>query len=212
MNLTGTPYALMPMASEDVSTVAALEQEIFTLPWSANSFRYEVSHNAASEYIVLRYTPWHQTRTDSSLLKPVRRLLQSESADPSILGYAGTWLIVDEAHICTIGLRAEWRGRGLGELLLLHLIEKARQRRARIVTLEVRVSNSVAQNLYEKYGFERVGRRKRYYSDNREDAYIMTTPPINSVEYRLAFDTLRNQLRERLLAQPDEPPNEATAS
>src|SRR5206468_6025656 len=82
-----------------------------------------------------------------------------------IVGYAGLWLMVDEAHVTTIGVHPNYRGRGVGELLFLGLADLARQMRAFRMTLEVRVSNSSAQALYSKYGMENAGVRKRYYSD-----------------------------------------------
>ena len=94
-----------------------------------------------------------------------------------MLGYAGLWLLIDEAHISTIAVAPEWRGRGLGELLLASLLERAISIGADVATLEVRASNLVAQNLYRKYRFTVVGVRKGYYTDNFEDALVMTTPP-----------------------------------
>ena len=105
-----------------------------------------------------------------------------------IAGFVGLWYITDEAHIVAIGVRSEYRGLGLGEALMIAAIEQAIQRGARVVTLEVRVSNHVAQNLYKKYGFTERGTRKGYYSDNREDALIMTSE-------NLSDDACRAQLQ-----------------
>lgn len=92
-----------------------------------------------------------------------------------IAGFVGMWRVADEAHVVSIGARSEYRGLGLGELLLTAAMRHAVETNAAIVTLEVRVSNRVARNLYEKYGFTERGVRRGYYSDNREDALIMTT-------------------------------------
>ena len=205
MNLNDLPYALEPMGVRDIPTVYAIERSVFSLPWSATAFRYELSSNAASEYLVLRYLPW-VAKTPKLLLRPVRRLLQAPMHETSLLGYGGFWLMADEAHICTLALRPEWRGRGLGEMLLVALIERALGRQAKVLTLEVRKSNAVAQALYKKYGFTIIGQRKRYYSDNGEDAYIMTTESIVSPVYQRQLQRLARGLRERLLAQPKEPP------
>ena len=105
--------------------------------------------------------------------------------------------MTDEAHVTGIAVRGSHRGRGLGELLLMSSIEMAMRRQSRVVTLEVRVSNRVAQSLYTKYGFDQTGLRKRYYTDNQEDAYIMTTAPIGSPEYSEKFRTLEQSYRER---------------
>jgi ribosomal-protein-alanine N-acetyltransferase len=115
-----------------------------------------------------------------------------------VVGYAGLWLMVDEAHVTTIGVHPDHRGQGAGELLFLGLADIARQMRATRITLEVRVSNTGAQNLYRKYGLEVAGVRKRYYSDNGEDAYIMWSQPIASPQFQEKIAMLRLQLTERL--------------
>ena len=205
MNLNGLPYALQTMALKDVPIVSAIEQRVFSLPWSTTAFRYELRHNLTSEYLVLRYLPW-AVQPKRTLWHPIRRFLKESRADASLLGYGGFWVVLDEAHICTLALRPEWRGRGLGELLLVSLIERAIIRQAQIVTLEVRASNTVAQNLYSKYGFEVMGRRKRYYSDNREDALIMTTGSIVAPDYQARLEALVALLREKLSRSVDPPP------
>jgi ribosomal-protein-alanine N-acetyltransferase len=108
------------------------------------------------------------------------------------------WIMFDEAHVTTIGVHPDERGNGLGELLLLQLFVEAAARGAEMLTLEVRVSNEAAQALYCKYGFTRQGIRRRYYSDNGEDAYIMWSPNIREPEYVEQFDELRGQLLRRL--------------
>jgi ribosomal-protein-alanine N-acetyltransferase len=110
--------------------------------------------------------------------------LQPENYSDYICGYVGFWVMADEAHITTIAVSEELQRRGIGELLLLTVFDRARELYANVVTLEVRVSNTGAQNLYLKYGFKQVGVRKAYYTDNREDAYIMTTGDITSSECR----------------------------
>jgi ribosomal-protein-alanine N-acetyltransferase len=92
----------------------------------------------------------------------------------------------------------QWRRRGIAELLLIVMTERAAERGARVLTLEVRVSNHGAQALYRKYRFEVAGKRARYYSDNNEDALIMTTPPITSAEYQRFFQNAKAQLLTRL--------------
>lgn len=110
-----------------------------------------------------------------------------------IVGLVGLWFVMDEAHVVIIGNRPGDRRKGLGEMLLIAALEAGIARGARVVTLEVRGSNQVARRLYHKYGFREVGVRKRYYADNNEDAVIMTTPPIQSEEYREHF---RAQVRD----------------
>jgi [ribosomal protein S18]-alanine N-acetyltransferase len=209
MNLDGLPYALMPMRLADVRTVSAIEQVVFSLPWSTSAFTYDLSNNPNAEYLVVRYLPWAvPEREDKTLGRSVRRLLKPPRQDPGLIGYSGLWVVLEEGHICTLALRPAWRGRGLGELLLAGLIERGRERGAELMTLEVRVSNVVAQNLYLKYGFHVVGRRRGYYSDNREDALIMSTDSVASLGYRRSFAELTEQLRQRL-EREIEPPADA---
>ncbi len=106
--------------------------------------------------------------------------------------------MIDEAHISTIAVAPESRGLGLGELLLIALLDRAIVVNAETATLEVRAGNLVAQNLYRKHAFQVVGLRKGYYSDNREDALIMTTPPLRSWEFREAFDKNKVELARLL--------------
>ncbi len=209
MNLNGLPYAITPMSLEDVPTVHAVEQIVFTLPWSANTFTHELRDNPSAEYLVLRYLPaLNGSKEKNGLSRSIQRLFKAPQSDRNLLGYGGFWMILEEAHICTLAIRPEWRGRGLGELLLASLIERALGRQAEVVTLEVRVTNTKAQNLYQKYGFREVGRRKGYYSDNNEDALIMTTGPVNDAEYQRDFQQLVARLGERLRSQPKLPPTD----
>lgn len=119
-----------------------------------------------------------------------------------IAGFVGLWYITDEAHIVAIGVRGEYRGLGLGEALMIAAIEQAIEREARVVTLEVRVSNHVAQNLYKKYGFTARGTRKGYYSDNREDALIMTSEELADAGYRAQLRRLAEAHEARWGAMP----------
>ena len=109
--------------------------------------------------------------------------------------------MVDEAHITTIAMHPDYRRRGLGEFMLVGLIDIAYSISAKWVTLEVRVSNYSAQNLYRKYGFREAGLRHRYYSDNQEDALIMWTDEINSPAYKQKFQDLKTTLMRKLEAQ-----------
>ena len=122
----------------------------------------------------------------------------ADAGDYAIVGYAGLWLMVDEAHVTTIGVHPAHRGHGAGELLFIGLADIAEHMRAHRITLEVRVSNLSAQALYRKYGLEIAGVRKRYYSDNGEDAYIMWSEALSSPEYRERIAALRKQLADRM--------------
>lgn len=120
--------------------------------------------------------------------------------DYPVVGYAGLWLMVDEGHVTTIGMHPDHRGQGAGELLFLGLADIADEIKATRITLEVRVSNVSAQALYRKYGLEIAGVRKRYYSDNGEDAYIMWSEPLASEQYKARIERLRYGLAMRLAA------------
>jgi ribosomal-protein-alanine N-acetyltransferase len=187
------PYIVEPMTLADIDWVMGIERASFPLPWSARAYRYEVAENKHSTMLVVRPA--------AGPAGPLKRLAHQALAHHlglakprPLLGYAGSWLLVDEAHICTIAVHPEWRGQGLGELLLLSLLERAWELDALRATLEVRVSNRVALGLYQKYGFEIVSRRKRYYTDNNEDAYIMSTPPFETPEYQEHLSRCRSRL------------------
>jgi ribosomal-protein-alanine N-acetyltransferase len=110
-------------------------------------------------------------------------------------------VILDEGHISTIAVHTQWRGRGLGEWMLVAMIDAAVLRGAEEITLEVRVSNRIAQNLYEKYAFAQVGLRKRYYHDNNEDALIMTTPRVSDRAFAAQYAALKGALHKRMQDQ-----------
>ena len=116
------------------------------------------------------------------------------------------WTVYDEAHITTIGVDPDYRGRGFGELLLLALFDEAIRRGTTWVTLEVRVSNDAAQALYEKYGMHVHGRRKRYYSDNGEDAYVMWSRSLRDAEYLASSRICAGRLGRRLGPEIEVPP------
>lgn len=136
------------MQLSHLDAVMEVERECFSTPWSRYSFTCELQDNSISHYIVAK-------RGDE------------------IVGYAGMWIILEEAHVTNIGVRPSFRGKGIGELLLRTLMFMARHRGATKMTLEVRKSNYIAQNLYSKLGFEPVGIRPEYYVDDHEDAVIM---------------------------------------
>ncbi|HVA92594.1 MAG TPA: ribosomal protein S18-alanine N-acetyltransferase [Chloroflexota bacterium] len=207
------------MAIGDVPEVMAIEKDSFTTPWPSNAYRKELGENANAHYLVLRLAspeepdrPLHPPAPPErrgflgGLLMPLTRTRPPLLAPPdqqTMAGYAGLWLVIDEAHVTTIAVRPEYRGKGLGELLLVALTEIALDINARWLTLEVRVSNSTAQALYRKYGFKPAGVRPKYYSDNREDALIMWTDEIHSPAFRERFESLRGDLRERLIKAGD---------
>jgi ribosomal-protein-alanine N-acetyltransferase len=108
-----------------------------------------------------------------------------------IFGFAGFWMMAGEAHIVNFAVRQSYRRQGIGELLLISLIDLAMEMNSNIVTLEVRASNTVAQELYRKYGFIVKGLRRGYYSDDREDAVIMTLEDVDSVSFQEQLNQLK---------------------
>jgi ribosomal-protein-alanine N-acetyltransferase len=191
------PFVVEPMRLDDVPQVMRIERESFPLPWPERAYRYELTENHSSHYLVLRRT---QSIPSTGWWKPLGRLLRRDGRPP-VLGYGGFWMIAGEAHISTIAVTPAWRHRGLGELLLWSMLQRASALGAFEATLEVRVSNTVAQHLYQKYGFEKVGRRKRYYQDNGEDAWIMTVVDFGQKPYQAGLKQLGRALGRRLRTQ-----------
>ncbi len=198
------PYKIERMRLEDVAEVAAVDRRCFSNPWPASAYRREVAHPDKNLYVVLRRVdegpltmPDHK---GSGFLTNILPFLKedSESRDDPLVGYAGLWIIGDEAHVTTIGVIPELRRQGLGELLLVTLIEHARVKGAAWMTLEARVSNTGAQSLYRKYTFKDAGYRRRYYSDDGEDALVMWSDRIDTPEFAAKFQELRDHLNARL--------------
>lgn len=141
------------MQLADVDGVTEIERQAFITPWSRDSFVRELTENIYAHYMVAR-------------------------AGQRVVGYAGMWVVLDEAHVTNVAVHPDWRGRKVGERLMAALMEQARRLGATRMTLEVRASNHVAQSLYRKLGFRSSGIRPGYYTDTREDAVIMWLDPI----------------------------------
>ena len=186
------PYVVEPMTLADLEQVMIIERAAFSAPWSTQAYRYEITKNEYSTMLVVRQAASRQSRSQSML-----SLLGLAKPGP-VLGYGGFWLLVDEIHISTIAVHANWQGRGLGELLLVSLLDEGIKLGAGNATLEVRVSNLPAQGLYHKHGFAVVSRQNRYYADNNEDAYIMSTPLFETPEFQANLLQHRARLHDRL--------------
>ena len=171
------------MRLEDLAEVQRIEQASFSTPWPENAYRSELMTNRLASYLVARI-------------------------DDRIVAYGGMWLMVDEAHITTFAVHPAWRRQRIGERLLLAFLDLARDRHAREATLEVRLSNLAARRLYEKYGFRPVGLRPRYYSDDHEDALIMTTLPLDESQMRERIARRRAELEAAPApSAPDDDPD-----
>ena len=155
-----------PMTVADLPAVHAIEHASFDSPWPPEAYRNDLETNRLAQYLVAR-------------------------VGDVVAAYGGMWLMVDEGHIITFAVHPDWRRKHVGERLLLAFIDLASARGAHEATLEVRLSNLPARRLYEKFGFRPVGVRPRYYSDNGEDALIMTTLPLAEPAMRERIARLR---------------------
>jgi ribosomal-protein-alanine N-acetyltransferase len=217
-----TAFVVEAMRVEHIPAVSAIEKLSFPQPWPQNAYRREILENRMAHYVVARRlgdeAAAHQSATEAShagvdksqsgdLMGRLSRLLRPSDAPRSpqleeelrsIVGYAGIWVMTDEAHVTTIASAPAMRGQGVGEFLLVSLIHRGIEVGARWMTLEVRASNSVAQSLYRKYTFKEMGVRRRYYSDNGEDALVMWTDALDSDSFQLALDQNERKLADRL--------------
>jgi ribosomal-protein-alanine N-acetyltransferase len=208
-------YRLDPMTFDDVVAVGRVERRCFPNPWPASAYRRELQDHKQNHYIVLRALApaggEAHDETSQARSLPRRSLLplnlgrrhEHESMPAQIIGFAGMWQSFDEAHVTTIGVDPAYRGQSLGELLLLSMFDAALARGANWLTLEVRVTNEPAQALYRKYGFTVHGVRKRYYSDNNEDALIMWSRALSEPDVQADLENHRAELHARLRGKVD---------
>jgi ribosomal-protein-alanine N-acetyltransferase len=185
------------MTLPDLDRVMEIESRAHASPWPESAYRHELENNDLAQYLVVLPTE-SGVRENPTLRQRIGSWLRRPRQGRPILGYGGFFVVVGEAHVSTIAVDPDWRGLGLGELLLLEMLEQAIARNAFLMTLEVRISNETAQNLYEKYQFEVVGQRKRYYQNNHEDALIMTVTDILTPEYRALLDGRWEKLEARM--------------
>ena len=215
-----TAFVVEAMRVEHIPAVSAIEKLSFPQPWPQNAYRREILENRMAHYIVARrigdeaelhaadaQAPQTASPQSGDLIGRLSRFLrppepprspQLQEELRSVVGYAGIWVMTDEAHVTTIASHPDVRGRGVGEFLLVALIHRGIEVGARWMTLEVRASNAVAQNLYRKYTFKEMGVRRRYYSDNGEDALVMWTDALDSATFQVAMDQNERKLAERL--------------
>jgi [ribosomal protein S18]-alanine N-acetyltransferase len=165
------PVAIEPMRLADIAAVHEIERLSFSTPWPAYAFEQELTANRLARYVVAR-------------------------AGSAVVGFGGVWLMVDEAHVTTIGVHPDWRRQGIGRRLMVALIDLSEVLRASRVTLEVRAGNVGAQALYAELGFEIKGRRSNYYTDDGEDALVMTTPGLRTPRMRRLVATARERFED----------------
>lgn len=142
-----TDLTICPLEEKYIDAIISIENLCFPTPWTRKSMEDELQ-NKFAKYVVVK-------------------------KGNTVIGYGGIWLIVGEGHITNIAVHPEFRGIGVGNIIVESLINLCHKRNVFSMTLEVRASNFIAQNLYKKFGFKENGIRKKYYSDNDEDAIIM---------------------------------------
>ena len=197
-------YIIRPMKEGDIAQVAEIDREAFSSEWM---FRSYASYKRDLGNPLARYVAAFMKKEfisklnqdDAQQLPWFKRLFGfnppqngERYATECIIGFAGFWLMLKEAHIISIAVKSDYRRIGVGEGLLVSTIELATQLNANAVTLEVRASNEIAQALYKKYGFQLVGRRHNYYSDNGEDALLMKIDDITLAPFQACFQQLKS--------------------
>jgi ribosomal-protein-alanine N-acetyltransferase len=199
------------MKYEDIYQVAQIDREAFPGEWvfrSQAAYRQDLD-NPSIRYIVACRDRDAPESGPQEMPRPpwYKRIFSREhclNTGEYIVGFSGFWMMVGEAHIIAIGVRNGYRQLGIGESLLIATIELAQILNANLVTLEVRASNKVAQDLYKKYGFQVTGRRLRYYSSDGEDAVVMSTDSITSPSFQASFQRAKEDHARRhreILAQ-----------
>jgi ribosomal-protein-alanine N-acetyltransferase len=146
------------MVKADIKAVYNIEMHTFSVPWPEASFHHEMDENPAARYLV------------------------AVDDDGTVVGYAGAWMIFEEAHITNIAIAQAHRGKGIGLILTKALLQYAANLGVQYMTLEVRRSNLIAQGMYRQLGFIELGVRKRYYTDNQEDALLMVLQQMPEIE------------------------------
>jgi len=202
------PYYVRRMRREDIAQVTEIDRKAFPSMWPPANYRHELE-NRLAHYIVAGEegktveAPEVEAIPERSFLglaSRVRRLFNHDrffgnelpaSGKEYVVGFAGFWFMADEAHLTSIAVREEYRCRGIGELLFISIIDLATELKANIITLEVRDSNTAALSLYGKYGFIQVGLRRGYYTDDREDAVLMTAENITSASFQTRLQQLK---------------------
>ena len=203
------------MRPEDVEQVTEIDREAFPTQWPPANYKHELRNRLARYMVVCdRDNAVEKSgvkaishRGGTGILSVLKKLFGRNQVTGEespfltghyVLGFIGFWVMADEAHITSIAVREPDRRKGIGELMMVSVIDMATKLNARILTLEVRISNTGAQKLYGRYGFSKVGIRKGYYTDNREDAIVMSTENIKSASYKTQIRELKRTLSDKL--------------
>lgn len=211
---TAARFAVRPIRKSDIAQVQAVEKQVFSTLFPRTSFHRELDNSTMQYWVAERLVAPEDAGVSSSMGEERRAsggvrsvmgrvasawsaLRDDDAGHSDIVGFLGTWYDPDQAHIVSVGVSGSCRRRGVGELLLIAAVEHAIERQSDKITLEVRKSNAAARALYEKYGFVERGIRTAYYSDNREDAVVMTTDPIQAAGFARRFAALKRAHRRR---------------
>ena len=209
------PYSIRLMCHEDIAQMVEIDRDVYHSLGPQANYERELK-NPIAHYIVACDNNRTATEVKTQAMPkkgislvinsikgvfkrkntPATRLLSTGTQ--YIVGFAGLWIMADEAHIINIAVREPYQQQGLGELLIISAIDLARKLKSKTVTLEVRASNTAAQALYHKYGFNEVGLRRNYYVDKKEDAILMSTEDINSALFQSQFQRLKQAHSKKL--------------
>lgn len=197
-------YYVRPMHREDLAQVNEIDREAFPTQWPPPDYRRELQNPLARLIVVCDEDktveePEVKAPNTSGLVSRIKWLFNRErffGEKPSpggqyVLGFASIWVMADEAHLTNIAVRSRYQRQGIGKQLLISIIDLAAELKANFITLEVRVSNTAAQSLYHKFGFTQTGVRTGYYTDNREDALLMSTESITSAPFQARLQQLK---------------------
>ena len=202
--MSDTNYVIRPMEYEDIPQVAQIDREAFPGEWvfrSQSAYKQDLDNPSVRYIVACNKMDVSETEGQEMQKLPwFKRLFRYErhlDVSENIIGFSGFWMMMKEAHIIAIGVRDGYRRLGIGEGLLIATIELAQMLNSNVVTLEVRASNEVAQELYKKYGFRVVVRRPRYYSSDGEDAIIMSTDNIGSLSFQTSLQQLKKAHAQR---------------
>lgn len=169
---------IVAMRRRHIPSVLRIESKVYPRPWSAGLFLSELAQRSSRAYFVARHKG-------------------------KVVGYAGLMILGDEGHVTNIAVDPDQHRGRVGTRLMLTLIDEARARSARSVTLEVRRNNHAAQAMYRRFGFETVGLRRGYYVETGEDAFIMLVDGVWTSDYERRLDQIREELRALAARQED---------
>lgn len=173
-----TEVHLVPMRRRHLRSVLRIETQVYPQPWTLTLFLGELGLRSSRHYVVAR-------------------------VEGVVVGYAGVMVSLDEAHVTNVAVDPAWHRRQIGTRLLLNLFKAAQARGARHLTLEVRVSNTAAQAMYRRFGFETEGVRKNYYAESREDALIMWAHNIDSADQAGRLAALAHDIQGATIDRTD---------